>query len=382
VLVLSKERRQVNFDFSDDQKLVREQTRRFLSVHCGSDVVRGVLEGEYGYAEPLWQGMAAMGLMGTGIPEEHGGAGAGYLELCQIAQELGAALAPTPFGSTVYLLAEALLLWGSEAQKARLLPGIASGSLKGALAVVESREQTVPSNIAARYEQGCISGSKLIVPDGGIADLLLVLARGADDALGLYLVETANGPVKRENIGSVDPTRNTARIDFDRAAAEPLGAEGAGWENLQTLQDRAAVLYAFEQLGGAQRALDMGVEYAKERFAFGRPIGSFQAIKHMLADMYVTAKLAESNCYYAAWALSTDSADLPLAAATARVSATAAFQQCSKDNIQVHGGMGFTWEFDCHLLYRRSNFLALELGGLSVWEDRLVQGLQLTAADA
>jgi alkylation response protein AidB-like acyl-CoA dehydrogenase len=200
--------------------------------------------------------------------------------------------------------------------------------------------------------------------------------------LGLFLVQADDAGVTREAVSSVDPTRNTARIEFAGAAAEPLGAAGQGWDNLQTLYDRAAVLVAFEQLGGAQRSLDMAVAYAKERFAFGRAIGSFQAIKHMLADMYVTAKLAESNCYYAAWALSTGSADLPLAAATARVSATQAFQQCSKDNIQVHGGMGFTWEFDCHLYYRRSNFLALELGGLSVWEDRLVDGLQANAAQA
>jgi len=148
-----------------------------------------------------------------------------------------------------------------------------------------------------------------------------------------------------------------------------------GWNALEVLQNRAAVLYAFEQLGGAQRALDMAVAYAQERFAFGRAIGSFQAIKHMLADMFVSLKLAESNCYYAAWALANNTADLPLAAATARVSATQAFQLCAKDNIQVHGGMGFTWEFDCHLYYRRSNYLALELGSLSEWEARLVEAL-------
>ncbi|HSG82238.1 MAG TPA: acyl-CoA dehydrogenase, partial [Gemmatimonadota bacterium] len=196
----------------------------------------------------------------------------------------------------------------------------------------------------------------------------------------LYLVEATASGVTRQPVTSVDPSRNTVRIDFDGAAAELLGKAGDGWPALSRLHDRAAVLYAFEQLGGAQRALDMAVAYAKERFAFGRAIGSFQAIKHMLADMYVTAKLAESNCYYAAWALSTNAPDLPLAAATARVSATQAFQQCSRDNIQVHGGMGFTWEFDCHLYYRRSNFLALELGGLSVWEDRLVEGLKSQAA--
>jgi alkylation response protein AidB-like acyl-CoA dehydrogenase len=191
----------------------------------------------------------------------------------------------------------------------------------------------------------------------------------------MLLVDLGHASVRRTPVKSIDPTRNTARLDFEGTPAEILGGVGAGWVQLQQIYDRAAVLVAFEQLGGAQKALAMGVAYARERFAFGRPIGSFQAIKHMLADMYVAAKLAESNCYYAAWALSTDAPELPLAAATARVSATQAFQQCAKDNIQVHGGMGFTWEFDCHLYYRRSNFLALELGGLSVWESRLVDNL-------
>jgi acyl-CoA dehydrogenase len=372
----------VNFDFSDDQKLVREQTARFLKERCDTSVVRSVLEGKQPYAESVWQGLAEMGLLGTSIPEAYGGAGAGYLELCLVAREMGAALAPVPFGSTVYLAAEALLTWGTEEQKSRWLPRIAAGETKGALAVVETRSQTTPASISSRVEGGLLTGRKLIVADGGIADLLVVLAQGAGGGLGLYLVDASGDGVAREPVASVDPTRNSARIEFNGAAAEPLGVEGSGWQALETLQDRAAVLYAFEQLGGAERALDMGVGYARERFAFGRPIGSFQAIKHMLADMYVTAKLAESNCYYAAWALSTDSPDLPLAAATARVSATQAFQQCSKDNIQVHGGMGFTWEFDCHLYYRRSNFLALELGGLSVWENRLVNALPLTAARA
>jgi alkylation response protein AidB-like acyl-CoA dehydrogenase len=368
----------VNFDFSDDQKLLREQTARFLTEKCGIDVVRGVLEGKAPYAESVWRGLAEMGLVGTAIPEQHGGAGAGYLELCQVARELGAALAPTPFGSTVYLLAEAIQLWGSEAQKARWLPGIAAGSVTGALAVAESTEQVTPETIQTRFESGSLTGTKSVVPDGGVADVLLVLARAAAGP-GLYLVDLKDADVQRENISTIDPTRNTARIEFSATPAEPLGTEGEGWGQLRALYDRAAVLYAFEQLGGADRALEMAVAYAKERFAFGRAIGSFQAIKHMLADMYVAAKLAESNCYYAAWSLSTNAADLPLAAATARVSATQAFQQCSKDNTQVHGGMGFTWEFDCHLYYRRSNYLALQLDGLTAWEDRLAANLPKAA---
>lgn len=368
----------MNFDFSDDQKLLREQTARFLEGECGMDVVRSVLDGEPRFADGVWRGLADMGLIGTSIAEQHGGAGAGYLELCLVAQEVGAALAPVPFGSTVYLVAESLQRWGSGEQQARWLPGIAAGEIKGALAVVETTEQTTPQSIDTVFSGGRLNGTKIAVADGGIADLLLVLARSGKD-LGLYLVDLREASVQRQDVATVDPTRNTAAVTFADTAAEPLGDGADGWERLSSLYDRAAVLYAFEQLGGAQRALDMATDYARERFAFGRPIGSFQAIKHMLADMYVAAKLAESNCYYAAWALSTDAPDLALAAATARVSATQAFQHCSKDNIQVHGGMGFTWEFDCHLYYRRSNYLALQLGGPTLWEDRLVSHLPATA---
>ncbi len=184
----------------------------------------------------------------------------------------------------------------------------------------------------------------------------------------------------RTPVQSVDPTRSHTQICFDDAVAGPLGAADEGWDIVQRVYDRAAILIAFEQVGGADRALEMARDYALERFAFGRPIGSLQAIKHMLADMYVSATLARSNCYYGAWALSTESAELPDAAATARVSATQAFQHCARNNIQVHGGMGFTWEFDCHLYYRRSNLLAVSIGALSVWEDRLIECLRARRA--
>ncbi len=365
----------MNFDFSDDQKLLADQVQRFLDEQCGSSVVRGVLDGDARYAQPVWQGLADMGLTGTAIPESYGGTAAGYLELCLVAQQLGAHIAPVPFASTVYLLAEALLLFGSEQQRQQWLPGICDGSVKGALAAVEQLQQLHPQQIQCEIADGKLNGRKLIVSDGSIADVLLVLARQGDE-LVLTLVDAAD--VHRQPVDTVDLTRDAAEVTFRNAPAELLPAEGgAGWAALQQLYDRAAVLYAFEQLGGAQAALQMAVAYAQERFAFGRAIGSFQAIKHMLADMYVSMKLAESNCYYAAWALANGSDDLPLAAATARVGATQAYQHCARDNIQVHGGMGFTWEFDCHLHYRRSNYLALELGGLSEWEARLVDHLPL-----
>jgi alkylation response protein AidB-like acyl-CoA dehydrogenase len=364
----------MNFDFSEDEKMVSDEAARFLRDNCDNKIARDVLEGKSLYATSVWRGLCEMGLPATAIPEAYGGAGAGHLTLCLVAQQLGKHLAPVPFSSSVYLAAEALMVFGTDAQKENWLPKLATGDAIGTLAEVEACQTTTPDSIKTSVQSGKISGTKLIVPDGGIADVAIVLARSGPESIGLYLVDLKGAGVSIENVASVDPTRNTATITFDQAPAEALGS-GDGWRQLETIHNRAAVLMAFEQLGGAEAALDMAIAYAKERFAFGRPIGSFQGLKHMMADMYVALKLAESNCFYAAWALSTNSDDLPLAAATARVSATQAFQLCSRDNIQVHGGMGFTWEFDCHLYYRRSNYLTLALGGLSVWEDKLVNAL-------
>lgn len=363
----------MNFDFSDDQKLLADQVQRFLDERCPTSRVRQVLEDPPRFAPDVWQGLAELGLLGTAIPESYGGTGAGYAELCLVAQQIGRHIAPVPFGSTVYLLAEALSLYGSEAQKQQWLPEISSGEVKGALATTETLTQLTPEQVSCSVTGDLLSGEKLMVADGSIADVYLVLAKG-DEQLGLYLVP-ASSAVQASSVDSVDLSRDVAHVVFSQASAELLCADG--WSALQRLYQRAAVLFAFEQLGGAQRALEMAVDYAKQRFAFGRAIGSFQAIKHMLADMFVAMKLAESNCYYAAWALDNDTPELPLAAATARVGATEAFQLCARDNIQVHGGMGFTWEFDCHLYYRRANFLALEIGGLSEWEARLAQALPL-----
>jgi acyl-CoA dehydrogenase len=365
----------LNFDFSDDEKLVRDQTARLLADRCSTGVVREVLEGDAAYAADVWKGLVEMGLTGTSVPEAYGGVDAGYLTLCLVAEQLGANLAPTPFSSSVYFATEALLEFGSDAQQEQWLPKLASGELIGTLAVVESSDELTAESVQLAASNGRLTGSKLVVPDGSIADISIVLARDASAGLSMYIADLRTDAVTRNQVETVDPTRDSAGLAFADCAGDLLGSAGAGWEQLERLYDRAAVLIAFEQLGGAQSALDMAVAYAQERFAFGRPIGSFQALKHMMADMYVALKLAESNCYYAAWALATNAADLPLAAATARVSATQAYQLCSRDNIQVHGGMGFTWEFDCHLYYRRSNYLALQLGGLTIWENKLVDAL-------
>ena len=362
----------MNFDFSDDDKMVQDQINRFLRDNCGFDEFRSVLEGDATYSDSVWRGLSEMGVQGTAIPSAYGGVEAGYLTLCLAARELGAHLAPVPFSSSIYLAAEAIQRTGSEVQKEEWLPKLASGQVIGTLAVTETVQEQVPEDITTTFAKGKLNGIKLVVPHGLMADVAVVLARTSD---GLSLVLAPLSDVMRKSIDTVDPTMGSATITFKDAPAELLGESHDGWSAMSAVYNRAAVLFAFEQLGGAERALDMAVGYAKERFAFGRPIGSFQALKHMMADMYVALKLAESNCYYAAWALQNDADELALAAATARVSATQAFQLCSRDNIQVHGGMGFTWEYDCHLYYRRSNYLALVLGGLTTWEDKLVSAL-------
>lgn len=366
----------MNLDFSDDQKALQDQVRRFLADKCQPAQVRAILEGPEPYDKALYKGLAELGVLGVAIPEEHGGLGLGHLELCLVAEELGRVLAPVPVSSSIYLAAEFLLLAGSDAQKAAWLPKLASGEAVGTYASAEGSGRLKADGVKASVKDGKLSGVKLAVPDGDVADVAVVLAQGPTGGaggLGLYLVDL-NGPgVKRGTMETIDPTRNYARLTFDGAPAALMGAEGDGWGLAERVIDRAAILIAYEQVGGADRALEMARDYALDRMAFGRPIASFQGIKHMLADMYVSATLARSNLYYAAWALSTEAAELPVAAATARVSATTAFQHCAKNNIQVHGGMGFTWAFDCHLYYRRSNALALALGSLSTWESLLIE---------
>lgn len=368
----------MNFDFSDDQNELRREVRRFLESACPPAKVRQVLEGAQPYDQALWKEMAELGYLGIAIPEAYGGLGAGHLDLCVVAEELGRVLAPTPFSSSVYMASEALLIAGDEAQKSRWLPRLASGAAIGAFALVEPFSGAPVQTVSAKVVDGRLTGSKAPVADGDVADLVIVAARdgvAADAPIGLYLVDLSAAGVTRQPLETIDLTRSHARIEFHGAQAEPLGAPGQGQDLISAIYDRAAVLTAFEQVGGAERALEMARDYALERVAFGRPIGSFQAVKHMLADMFVSATLARSNAYYGAWALSTGAAELPLAAAIARVSASQAFVHCAQNNIQTHGGMGFTWAFDCHLYHRRAHLLALNLGGQFQWQDRLVSRL-------
>jgi acyl-CoA dehydrogenase len=374
----------MNFDFSDDQKMLKDQAHKFLSEKCTTKTVRKVFESKEHFDAGLWKQIGEMGWTGTTIPENYGGLGLGYLELCVIAEEMGRALAPVPFSSTVYLFAEAILIAGSEEQKKRLLPKVASGEIIGTFARAEGPGAVLPKNIRTTLKGGKLNGKKIAVVDGPIADFCIVLARASDEpgerGLQLALVDLKGAGVKRQECTTLDASRGHADITFESATAEPLGKVGEGWSDTSRVLDRAAILMAFEQVGGSDVCLAMAKDYALNRYAFGRPIASFQAIKHKLADMYVFNELARSNAYYGAWALSTGARELPLAAASARVSATQAFDYASKENIQTHGGMGFTWQVDCHFYYKRSKELGLALGPQRAWKDKLVTELELTNA--
>jgi alkylation response protein AidB-like acyl-CoA dehydrogenase len=365
----------MNFDFSDDQKFLKSEARKFLDGECTTAHVRKVLDDDAKpYDEALWKAVAAQGWLGAAIPEEHGGLGLGHLELCVIAEELGRSVAPIPFASTVYFLAEAVMIAGTDAQKAALLPKIAAGEVIGCVATSEGPGAVSEKSLTATVSGGKLSGTKIPVTDGDIATHAVVLAKEGGRP-GLFLVDMSSG-VTRESLKTLDPTRDAAKLTFDGASAERLGEAGDGFGLMERLFDRAAVLLAFEQCGGADRCLEMAKAYALERYAFGRVIASYQAIKHKLADMYVKNELARSNAYYGAWALNTDAPELAVAASAARIAASEAFWFASKENIQTHGGIGFTWEVDAHLYYRRSRQLSLVAGAPRVWKERLVRQLE------
>jgi acyl-CoA dehydrogenase len=353
----------MNFDFSDDVTVMREEVRRVLRDCFPRGAVRLAVDEGQRFDRDFWRELGAMGWLGVAIPEEYGGAGLGHEALCMIAEEVGAALPPVPFASSVCQASEALLLFGSEAQKAAWLPKLARGEIVGCLALAEGPSE--PRALAATGSNGV----KWPVMDGDIADIAIV-ASGE----GLWLVELAGQGVSRAPVETLDIVRGATRLDLRNAAAEKL--EGA---DLPRLLDRLAILAAFEAVGGAQTTLDMAVDYAKERYAFGRPIASFQAIKHKLADIYVALELARSNAYYGAWALDNE-ADLPVAASAARLAANQAYSLAAQENIQTHGGLGFTWESDCHLHYRRARTLALQLGSSRYWRDRLIDHLDQAEA--
>ncbi|WP_367065186.1 acyl-CoA dehydrogenase [Oryzisolibacter sp. LB2S] len=369
----------MNFDFSDDQNALREQLRKFLAKESPVALARQVMEHKGTHADAVWAGLASLGVTALMLPEPCGGAGLGAMELCVAAEEIGRQLSPVPLASTLYLATQAVLLGASAEQQQRWLPRVADGAAGTLAAPLDGAPDLTA---LPRFDGSTLSGKAALVADGLIAQWAVVLAVDAAHRPVLVLSALASG-VARRALATLDPSKPFAELTFDATPAEALDAGADALALLARVRDRAAILLAFEQLGGADAALEMAAAYARERKAFGRTIGSYQGIKHKLADIYTANQMARAHCYYGAWALAADAAnpaepapELALAAASARVAATLAYGLAAQENIQTHGGMGYTWELDCHLFYRRARQQAVLLGNQHVWRERIAAELE------
>ena len=364
----------MNFGFSADAEELRAHASRFLASESPPAAVRRVIDGATRFDKRLWQGIAALGWQGAAIPQAYGGSGMGKEALCVLAEELGASLCTAPFSSSIYLAAEAILLAGTEEQRRRYLPRLADGTAVGTFAFVEGDGEPDLDKLASVVEGGLFTGAKLPVLDGGVADIAVIVARDAAHACRLYVADLAESGVTRQRVKGIDLTRDVAALEFRAVAVDQLGPGDAG-SLVDCILDQAATFIAFEQLGGARQCLRMACDYATQRRAFGRPIGSFQGIKHALARVFIALESARSNAYYAMWAMMHDAPDFPAAACAARISASDAFEQAAHSNFQVHAGMGYTWESDCHLFLRRAKLLSLCIGTTGWWKNRLARRL-------
>ena len=371
----------VKLAFTAEQEELRRSVRRFLEARSPVAEVRRLMDTEDGFDRAVWRGMAEqVGLQGIHVPEAHGGAGLGQVELGVVLEELGRCLACVPYFSTVGLAVNALLASGDERAQADLLPRFASGEATGTLAVLEPPGGWDLDSLAARARrQGdgwVVDGVKAFVVDGHTADVVLVAAH-APGGLSVFAVEGAGAGVERVPVPQLDQTRKLARVELSAAPARLVGEEGGAGSWLPRALDLAGVALAMEQVGGAQRCLDMSVDYAKARHQFGRPIGSFQAIKHRCADMLLRVESARAAAYYAAWAAAEDAEELPAVASLARAYCSEAYSWAAGETIQVHGGIGFTWEHDAHLYFKRAKSSELFLGDGSYHRERLAARIGL-----
>jgi alkylation response protein AidB-like acyl-CoA dehydrogenase len=367
----------MNFAFSDEQEELRRAVGRFLADKSPEAEVRRLMATTEGYDPAVWKQMAdQLGLQSLTIPEEYGGSGFSYVELIVVLEEMGKALLCAPYFSTVALGANALLTAGDDEAKHRWLPGIASGETIATLAITEEsgRWELDAVELAASSSAGgwTLDGHKSFVLDGHVATLVLAVAR-TDAGLGLFAVEGTADGLTRTPLPTMDQTRKQARLEFAGTPAVLVGHPGDAGPGVAKTLDLAVVALAAEQVGGAQHCLDSSVEYAKTRVQFGRPIGSFQAIKHKCADMLLEVESARSAAYYAGWAAAEDSDELPVVASLAKSYCSEAYFHAAGENIQIHGGIGFTWEHDAHLYFKRAKSSELLFGDPAYHRELLAQ---------
>ena len=366
----------MNFAFSEEQETLREFVRNFLEEKSAEAAVREQMETDEGFDPDVWQQMSEqMGLQSLIVPEEFGGQGFGYVELIVVLEEMGRALLCAPFFSSVVLAANTLIHSGDETAKADLLPKIASGTI-ATLAFTEENGKWDESGITMQASESSngytLDGSKMYVLDGNTAEIILVAAKTAN-GVSLFHVDAGADGLTRTSLATMDQTRKQSKLDFSGTPATLIGEEGKGWDTLSTVLDLAAVGLAAEQVGVAQMCLDMAVEYAKVRVQFGRPIGSFQAIKHKCADMLLEVESAKSAAYYAGWCAAEMNDELPSTASLAKAYCSEAYFHSAAENIQIHGGIGFTWEHPAHLYFKRAKSSELLFGDPTYHRELLAQ---------
>ena len=378
----------MNFGFNDEQELLRSTARKFFENECGSDTVRRLMETPEGISPDLWTKLAEQGWLGLVYPEAYAGMGLGLVDLVVLMEEMGRAVVPGPYFSAVLLGGLAIAEAGSEAQKKEWLPKIAAGDRRVALAWMEPSAQLGPAGVTlTAVEKGgkyTLSGTKLFVHDAHTADALVVAARtrpGAGaDGVSLFLLPRGTKGLEVTLLPTMDQTRKLCEValsDVTVGSDALLGAAGAGWAPLARVLDRATVALCAEMCGGAQKVLDMTVEYAKIRQAFGRPIGSYQGVKHRAADMLVDVENSKSITYYAAWALDENAAEAPLAVSMAKAYVSDAYRRVAAAGIQLHGGIGFTWEHDLHLYFKRAKGSEFTFGDATHHRERVAQLVNL-----
>src|SRR5690349_10623801 len=373
----------MNFAFSEEQEELRRTVRQFLEAKSPETEVRRLMETENGYDEAVWKQMGQeLGLQGLAIPEAYGGQGFTFIELGIVLEEMGRVLLCAPYFSSAVLAANAIINAGTEDQKQALLPGIASGDTIATLAFTEPSGKWDAAGITMEATENVggeftLSGEKMFVLDGFTADLIVVVARQAgtsgSDGIQFFTVRGDADGLNRTALSTMDMTRKQAKLEFNNVAATPLGSTQDGFAAFSKTLDQAAVALSNEMMGGAQKVLEMAVEYAKVRVQFGRPIGSFQAIKHKCADMLLEVESGKSAAYYASWAAAEDNDELPVVAALSKAYCSEAYFHATAENIQIHGGIGFTWEHPAHLYFKRAKSSELLFGDPTYHRELLAQ---------
>ena len=379
----------MDFGFSQEQEMLRATARKFLDNECTSTFVRARMEEPAGVTDEFWVKLAEQGWLGLVYPEEYGGTALGFVDLTVLMEEMGRCVMPGPFVSTVLLGGLAILEAGSLAHKKEWLPRIATGEAKAALAWTEPNARWDAAGVTATAREGkggvVLTGTKLFVLDAHTADVLVVVARTAegkspDGGVSLFLVPKGAKGMTVKLLPTMDATRKLCEVnlkDVTVGADAVLGTKGGGWPPLARVIERATVALCAEMCGGAQKVLDMTTEYAKIRIAFGKPIGTYQGVKHKAADMLVDVENAKSLAYYAAWAVDENAPEAPLAVSMAKAYASDAYRKVSATGIQLHGGIGFTWEHDLHLYFKRAKSSEFTFGDATYHRERVAQLISL-----